>query len=116
MTIIKKETEIVFDLKVTCRRCEKTMPNTASVGEKHLYFACPDCNIVVVIDLELNETKIDPKKKRNLFDAFTKGFLDGMLTIVSVFDIPEKDVKEKLHSKGLVSGRIHELYQLWMGF
>ncbi len=56
------------------------------------------------------------KKKKKLFQAFTKGFHDGMATIISIFNIPSEDVKDKLHSVGLVNGRIFELYQLWMGF
>ena len=55
-------------------------------------------------------------KEKTLFEAFTKGFTDGMATIISVFDIPSEDVKDKLHSIGLVTIRISELYHLWMGF
>ena len=56
------------------------------------------------------------EKEKTLFEAFTKGFHDGMITIVSVFDITKEEVKEKLHSIGLINARISELYHIWMGF
>ena len=54
--------------------------------------------------------------KKTLYDAYKKGFNDGMLTIISVFNINAEEVKEKLHSIGLIDGRISELYHIWMGF
>ncbi|HEC40679.1 hypothetical protein LCGC14_0223050 [marine sediment metagenome] len=66
----------------------------------------------------VHKTPIKNKKvkKKTLFEAFNKGFHDGMATIISVFNIPSEDVKDKLHSVGLVNGRISELYHIWMGF
>ncbi|KKM90395.1 hypothetical protein LCGC14_1238990 [marine sediment metagenome] len=50
---IKKKIEISLEIKVSCRRCEKTMVNTASLTKNHLYFACSKCNNVIVIDLDI---------------------------------------------------------------
>ncbi|KKN25360.1 hypothetical protein LCGC14_0885670 [marine sediment metagenome] len=50
---IKKKAEITLELEVSCRKCEETMINTASLTENHLYFACSKCNNVIVIDLDI---------------------------------------------------------------
>ena len=63
-----------------------------------------------------DKKEVNIKKEKTLFDAFTKGFNDGMATIISVFNISSEDVKNRLHSIGLVTIRISELYHLWMGF
>ncbi len=46
------------------------------------------------------------------FEAFKKGFNDGMSTIFSVFDITNKDIKEKF-SFDILNSQIFELYQIW---
>ena len=48
------------------------------------------------------------------FEAFKKGFNDGLLTMWAVFDISEKEMQEKF-SLGMlnINSRIHELYQIW---
>lgn len=56
------------------------------------------------------------ENKKSLFDAFNAGFYSGLGTILCVFDLPKEEVKEKLHSIGLIDGRISELYHIWMGF
>ncbi len=50
---IKKKIEINLEIKVSCRKCEETMVNTASLTETYLYFACSKCNNVIVIDLDI---------------------------------------------------------------
>lgn len=54
--------------------------------------------------------------EKTLYDAYKKGFNDGMSTIISVFNINAEEVKEKLHSISLINSRISELYHIWMGF
>ena len=58
----------------------------------------------------------EDKIKKTLFDAYKKGFYDGMSSVIAVFNIPKESVKEKLDSIGLIDGRISELYHMWMGF
>ena len=53
--------------------------------------------------------------EKSLFEAFKKGFNEGMLTIWAVFDLKEEEIKEKL-SIDMLNNRILELYHLWMGF
>lgn len=56
------------------------------------------------------------EEKKSLFDAYKKGFYEGMSTVIAVFNLPKEEVKEKLHSIGLIDGRVSELYHIWMGF
>ena len=50
---IKKKIEINLELKVSCRKCEETMINTASITKTYLYFACTKCGTVITIDLDI---------------------------------------------------------------
>ena len=52
--IIEKKININLDVKITCRRCEELMINTASLVN-HLYFACQKCKNVIVLDIKLIE-------------------------------------------------------------
>lgn len=46
------------------------------------------------------------------FEAFKKGFNDGMFTIFSVLDIKSESIQEKL-SFNVLYNKIYELYQIW---
>ena len=51
---IIKNINVKLDIKITCRRCEVLMNNTASLGfETHLYFACQKCKSVIVLDIAI---------------------------------------------------------------
>ena len=52
MEILKK-INVNLNIKISCRRCEVVMINTASLTERHLYFACPKCKNVIVLDIKL---------------------------------------------------------------
>lgn len=49
---IIKNIDIKLDIKITCRRCEELMINTASLVN-HLYFACQKCKSVIVLDIAI---------------------------------------------------------------
>lgn len=46
------------------------------------------------------------------FEAYKKGFGDGMFTIVSVFDIKVEDIGKKI-KLNVLNSRVYELYQIW---
>jgi len=48
---IKKKINVNLNIKITCRRCEIEMINTACLTETHFYFSCPKCNCVIVLDI-----------------------------------------------------------------
>lgn len=53
--IIEKNQKINLEIEVSCRRCEESMSNTVALTQEHLYFTCPKCNIVIVIDLKIKK-------------------------------------------------------------
>jgi len=56
------------------------------------------------------------KKEKTLYEAYEKGFLEGMMILVSVLAVPEVDIQEKFKSKELILAQISESYHKWMGF
>jgi len=52
--------------------------------------------------------------KKSLYEAYSVGFYEGISTMMAVFKIPKEEIKEKLHSIGLINSRISELYHIWM--
>jgi len=56
---------------------------------------------------------MDVRKKVDYeFEAFKKGFNEGLLTIWGVFNITKKELQEKL-PLDLLNSSIYDLYQIW---
>ncbi len=59
---ILKNINVNLGIKITCRRCEELMISTARLTEEHLYFACPNCNAVIVLDITIEGYKNENNK------------------------------------------------------
>ena len=102
-------------IKAECKICQtkkefETLPKDYRLHSTDNLLYCNKCRCLT------SHIMIEIKKEKTLFQAFTKGFSEAILTMWAVFDIPNKEIKEKLHTSNFVNRRIFELYNLWMGF